>query len=170
MSQILWAPWRMSYIAGPKAEGGCVMCRARDAAAGSDRRGMRVLAARPEAFVLMNRFPYSHGHVMVVPRRHVPRLEALAREESAGLFSLLVDAQRVLCAALGAHGLNIGMNLGKVAGAGIEDHVHIHIVPRWDGDTNFMPILADARVMPQHLDDTYDALLGHFAPLEAGRP
>ena len=160
----------MSYITGPKAEGGCVMCRARDAADEKTRREMRVLAALPSAFVLMNRFPYSHGHVMVVPRRHVPRLEELGRDESRELFALLVDAQGALSAALGAHGLNIGMNLGKVAGAGIEDHLHIHVVPRWDGDTNFMPLLADARVMPQHLDDTYDALRPRFAALEAGVP
>ena len=160
----------MSYITGPKAEGGCVLCRARDAADEATRRELRVLAARPSAFVLMNAFPYSHGHVMVVPRRHVARLDELDGAECRDLFALLVDAQRTLSGALGAQGLNIGMNLGKVAGAGIADHLHIHVVPRWDGDTNFMPILADVRVMPEHLDDTYAALRRPFAALDQVGP
>jgi len=169
VSDILWAPWRMAYITGPKAEGGCVLCRARDAAKG-ERPDLLVLAARPSAFILMNRFPYSHGHIMIVPRRHVATLEALDVEDRDGLFRLVVDAQAALKSALGAHGLNIGMNLGKVAGAGIDDHLHVHVVPRWDGDTNFMPMLADVRVMPQHLDDTYNALKPHFASLDEEVP
>ena len=168
MSEILWAPWRMSYITGPKAEGGCVLCRA-GVAEPAARGGLLVLAARPEAYVLMNRFPYSHGHIMIVPRRHVAQLEALAPPEREGLFRLVVDAQAALKGALQAHGLNIGMNLGKVAGAGIDDHLHVHAVPRWDGDTNFMPLLADVRVMPQHLDDTFAALRPHFAALDEDR-
>ncbi len=160
----------MSYITGPKAEGGCVLCRAGDAADEATRRELRVLATRPAAFVLMNAFPYSHGHVMVVPRRHVARLDELDRAERCDLFELLVDAQRALSGALDAQGLNIGMNLGKVAGAGIADHLHIHVVPRWDGDTNFMPVLADVRVMPEHLDDTYGALRRSFAPLDHVAP
>jgi len=160
----------MSYITGPKAEGGCVLCRARDAVDEAARRELGVLAVRRSAFVLMNRFPYSHGHIMVVPRRHTARLEELDREESFDLFALLVDAQRTLSSALGAQGLNIGMNLGKAAGAGIDDHMHIHVVPRWDGDTNFMPLLSDVRVMPQHLDDTFVALRRHFAALDVEAP
>jgi ATP adenylyltransferase len=159
----------MTYITGPKAEGGCVLCRARDASKEA-RPELLVLAARPSAFVLMNRFPYSHGHIMIVPRRHVATLEALDVVERDGLFRLVVDAQAALKGALRPQGLNIGMNLGKVAGAGIEDHLHVHAVPRWDGDTNFMPMLADVRVMPQHLDDTYEALCPHFAPLDEGTP
>ncbi|MCK9462239.1 MAG: HIT domain-containing protein [Proteobacteria bacterium] len=169
MSDIMWAPWRMEYITGPKAEGGCVLCRARDATRDA-RPSLLVLAARPTAFVLMNRFPYSHGHIMIVPRRHVAKLEALTGEERDGLFRLVVDAQAALTQALSSHGLNIGMNLGKVAGAGIDDHLHVHAVPRWDGDTNFMPMLADVRVMAQHLDDTYAALRARFAPLDEDAP
>jgi len=169
VSDILWAPWRMAYITGPKAEGGCVLCRARDAAR-DERPSLLVLAARPTAFVLMNRFPYSHGHIMIVPRRHVAALEALSADERDGLFRLVVDAQAALKGALASHGINVGMNLGKVAGAGIDDHLHVHAVPRWDGDTNFMPMLADVRVMPQHLDDTYEALRPRFAPLDEGTP
>jgi ATP adenylyltransferase len=169
VSDILWAPWRMTYITGPKAEGGCVLCRARDAAS-IERQELLVLAARPAAFVLMNRFPYSHGHIMIVPRRHVAALEALDLAERDGLFRLVVDAQAALKNALRSQGLNIGMNLGKNAGAGIDDHLHVHVVPRWDGDTNFMPMLADVRVMPQHLDDTYGALRPHFVALDEGPP
>jgi ATP adenylyltransferase len=169
VSDILWAPWRMTYITGPKAEGGCVLCRARDAAS-SERQELLVLAVRPTAFVLINRFPYSHGHIMIVPRRHVAALEALDVAESDGLFRLVVEAQAALKDALRPQGLNIGMNLGKIAGAGIDDHLHVHVVPRWDGDTNFMPMLADVRVMPQHLDDTYAALRPHFAALDEGSP
>jgi ATP adenylyltransferase len=170
VTETLWAPWRMSYITGPKADGGCVLCRAAGAADDESRRELRVLSSRPTAFVLMNLFPYSHGHIMVVPRRHVSALDALEPDERRGLFELLVDAQKALSLSLNAQGLNVGMNLGKAAGAGIEDHVHIHVVPRWDGDTNFMPLLADARVMPQHLDDTFLALAGRFAALSAGAP
>jgi ATP adenylyltransferase len=94
----------------------------------------------------------------------------LETDERDGLFRLVVDAQAALKSALSSHGINIGMNLGKVAGAGIDDHVHVHAVPRWDGDTNFMPMLADVRVMPQHLDDTYNALRPHFAPLDEATP
>jgi ATP adenylyltransferase len=159
----------MSYIVGPKAEGGCVLCRARDVTFDA-RPELLVLAARPTAFVLMNRFPYTHGHIMIVPRRHVAALEALDPGERDGLFRLVVDAQAALKSALRSHGLNVGMNLGKVAGAGIDDHLHVHVVPRWDGDTNFMPMLADVRVMPQHLDDTYNALRPHFAPLDEAAP
>jgi ATP adenylyltransferase len=169
VSEILWAPWRMSYILGPKAEGGCVLCRARDATR-EERPALLVLAARLTAYVLMNRFPYTHGHIMIVPRRHVAEIEALDAAERDGLFRLVVDAQSALKAALHPQGLNLGMNLGKVAGAGIDDHLHVHVVPRWSGDTNFMPMLAEARVMPEHLDDTYAALQASFAPLDEEAP
>jgi ATP adenylyltransferase len=157
----------MAYIAGPKANGGCVLCRAREATR-AERPQLLVLAARPAAYVLMNRFPYTHGHIMIVPRRHVAALEVLEGAERDELFRLVVDAQAALKTALHCQGLNVGMNLGKVAGAGIEDHMHVHVVPRWDGDTNYMPMLADVRVMPQHLDDTYAALAPAFAPLDEG--
>jgi ATP adenylyltransferase len=164
MTETLWAPWRMDFILSEK-EPGCVFCKA--AAAPDPERAERlVLARREQAFVLMNRFPYTHGHVMVIPRRHVSRLEDLDPGEQAALFHLTVDAQVALREALRPQGLNLGMNLGKVAGAGIEDHLHIHLVPRWTGDTNFMPVLADVRVMPETLAATWSSLRTRFAALE----
>lgn len=169
MARTLWAPWRMDYITGPKTPG-CVFC---NVLAEGDSRSEENLVLRFDrlAFVIMNRFPYAHGHIMVVPRRHVAALEQLPEDERAALFQLLVAAQSTLKRALAPQGMNIGMNLGQVAGAGIEDHVHIHIVPRWTGDTNFMPLFADVKVMPEHLDETRRKLAEPFAELaRAGRP
>ena len=164
MTETLWAPWRMEFILSEKTEG-CVFCAA-FAAEGEERRARLVLARRENALALMNRYPYTHGHIMVVPRRHVSRLEDLDPRERADLFELTVDAQTVLKLALAPQGLNLGMNLGKAAGAGIEDHIHVHLVPRWAGDTNFMPVLADVRVMPETLDATWNTLNRGFGSLE----
>jgi ATP adenylyltransferase len=163
MTETLWAPWRMDFILSEK-EPGCVFCRA--AAAPEAERAERLVLARQEhAFVIMNLYPYTHGHVLVVPVRHVSQLEDLDPAEQAGLFALAVDAQ-VAREALNPQGLNLGMNLGKAAGAGIDDHIHIHLVPRWVGDTNFMPLLADVRMMPETLAETWAKLSPRFAGLE----
>ena len=164
MNKTLWAPWRMDYILGPKS-GKCVFCEACEGTEERREENM-VLAACPEAFVIMNRYPYTHGHIMVVPARHVSNLEDMTPKEQSVFFELVVKAQTALKEALKPGGLNLGMNLGKAAGAGIEDHLHIHIVPRWDGDTNFMPLLADARVMPEHMDETYRTLVPFFEKLD----
>ncbi|HUT78512.1 MAG TPA: HIT domain-containing protein [Polyangia bacterium] len=164
MTETLWAPWRMEFIRSEK-EPGCVFCKAQ-AAPEAERAARLVLARREHAFVIMNRYPYTHGHIMVVPRRHVSRLDDLDAAEQAGLFGLTVDAQVALRVALSPQGLNLGMNLGRAAGAGIEDHIHIHLVPRWVGDTNFMPLLADVRVMPENLAATWEGLRPRFAALE----
>jgi ATP adenylyltransferase len=144
----------MEYIRGPKGEG-CVFCRA--AAEGRDREDLVVHRGRA-VLAILNRYPYASGHLMVVPARHVAALEDLTGEEAAELWSLLVRCKRALDAALGAQGYNVGFNLGRAAGAGIDAHLHLHVVPRWVGDTNFMPVLGDVRVMSQHLAEVYDLL------------
>jgi ATP adenylyltransferase len=165
----LWAPWRMEYILGPKP-GGCVFCAYASAAV--PRREDGVLVAQPQAFVCLNKYPFASGHLLVVPRRHTSDLAELSREEYPALMALLRDTVAALKVALRPEGFNVGFNLGKVAGAGIAEHLHAHIVPRWAGDTNFMPVLADVRVMPEHLDATwarlrpaFEAVPGEKAPL-----
>jgi ATP adenylyltransferase len=148
----LWAPWRMAYIeSGGTAEGGCIFCIA--AADTHDEQNLIVYRG-PRVFVIMNKFPYNNGHLMIAPYQHVPSIEDLDAET---LTEVMVTAQRVLAAmraAFSPHGFNMGINQGTVAGAGIADHVHFHIVPRWNGDTNFMPVLADTKVMPDFIENT----------------
>jgi ATP adenylyltransferase len=159
---VLWAPWRMAYVGGPKPPG-CIFCTASTT---TDRRAALVLVQRP-AVVMLNKFPYANGHLMIAPLRHAGDLAALPLEEFRALMEVLQRAAAVLGAAFRPDGMNIGMNLGGAAGAGVTDHVHWHVVPRWVGDTNFMPMLAETRVMPQHLEATYDRLQPLFAPLNA---
>jgi ATP adenylyltransferase len=154
----LWAPWRMEYIVGPKT-GECIFCLPPETS--SDRNRL-ILHATNSTLIMLNRYPYSNGHLMVAPRQHTCRLEALSEKTSLELFSSLVLCQQVLENRFKPQGFNVGMNLGKAAGAGVEDHLHIHIVPRWEGDTNFMSVLQDIRVMPEHLLDTYDKLVPFF--------
>lgn len=151
--QVLWAPWRMAYIGGPKPPG-CVFCTAAES---DDRRGQLVLVQQP-ALVMLNKFPYANGHLMVAPRRHLAQLGALPRDEFQVLMHVLQRASTLLADTLQPEGMNIGMNLGAAAGAGIADHLHWHIVPRWAGDTNFMPLLGEVRVIPEHLETVYDRL------------
>jgi ATP adenylyltransferase len=159
--QVLWAPWRMAYIGGPKTPG-CIFCNALDTA---DRRGHLVLAREP-AIVMLNKFPYSNGHLLVAPRRHAARLGELSSDEFRSLMDSVHRTATVLSEAVRAEGLNLGMNMGAAAGAGVADHLHWHIVPRWVGDTNFMPMLADARVIPEHLEVMYDRLQPLFDSTE----
>jgi len=155
----LWAPWRLAYIKAP-SEPGCIFC----AKPAADRDEEHLIVARGRhAFVILNRFPYSSGHVMVIPYRHTADFDSLTPEELADVFRLTQRATAALRSALGARAYNIGMNLGRPAGAGIEEHLHVHIVPRWSGDTNFMPVLADTMVIPQSLEDTYRVLRDAFA-------
>jgi ATP adenylyltransferase len=130
-----------------------------------DARERLVLGTTPHSLVMLNRFPYQSGHLMVAPRRHTADLPALPAAEHADLAETLRRALATLDGALHPQGFNVGMNLGACAGAGVVDHLHWHIVPRWGGDTNFMPVVADVRVMPQHLLDTYDRLRPAFASL-----
>lgn len=149
----LWAPWRMDYILKSKRKG-CIFCL--HLKRGKDREDL-ILCRGRRAFVMMNKYPYNNGHLMVVPRRHCTSLESLSDSESKELLQLLKISIQVLKASLSPHGFNIGINMGKVGGAG-EEHLHFHIVPRWAGDTNFMPILGETKIVPEHLANTYQKL------------
>jgi len=146
----LWAPWRLEYVAAADEQEGCVFCLAE---AGDDED--RLVVHRGErAFVLLNKFPYASGHLMVAPKRHVGELAELDDEEALELHLLAVQGLAALAETFGPQGYNLGWNLGRIAGAGIVDHVHVHVVPRWAGDTNFMPVLADVKVLPEALVET----------------
>jgi ATP adenylyltransferase len=150
----LWAPWRLEYIKQADEVPGCVFCTA---LAGADEE-LLVVHRGEGAFVLLNRYPYSSGHLMVAPARHVGLYEELTAAEVAEIHRLTVAALAALRQVYAPHGHNVGWNLGRVAGAGVVDHVHQHVVPRWGGDTNFMPVLADVKVMPEHLAETRQRL------------
>lgn len=155
----LWAPWRMEYIRNEKPAG-CIFCL-KDA--GEKDLENLVLHRTPHSLIMLNRYPYSNGHLLVAPYRHVATLDGLSADEVLDLFELMKLSSAALNAAASPQGFNIGINLGKAAGAGVEEHLHVHIVPRWNGDTNFMSVIGDVRVMPENLMATYDALLPVFA-------
>ena len=150
----LWSPWRLEYLTAPKADG-CIFCHA--VKSDKDRENL-VLLRGERAFLILNRFPYNNGHFMSVPCVHVSTLEDLDAPTLTEMMLLLNRGLAALRATMQPQGFNIGANLGRVAGAGIEDHVHIHAVPRWSGDTNFMPVVADMRVVPATWLQTYDSL------------
>ena len=150
----LWAPWRVSYVTGARPEG-CVFCNHPSL---SDEDALMVHRGET-CFVVLNLYPFGSGHLMIVPFRHVASPGDLNTEERAEIWELLDKALVAIETALGAQGHNVGFNLGAAAGAGIADHLHLHVVPRWSGDYNFMPVLADVRVMPQHLAETRTALV-----------
>jgi len=150
----LWAPWRMDFIKGPPRKT-CFFCDY--VRQDRDRRNLVVLRGRT-CFALLNRFPYNTGHLMVAPLAHKGALDRLTKEERAELLDLLVTMQKALDRTLRPHGYNIGINLGRVAGAGVPGHVHIHVVPRWDADTNFMPVVGRTKVIPQALEALYTQL------------
>ncbi len=156
MTKPVWAPWRLEYVAQAGEQSGCVFC---DEAAGSLAAAESLLVhGGASAIALLNKYPYSSGHLLVAPRRHVGALAVLSDDEALDIHRLAVAAVDVLGAVYGPGGFNLGWNLGHVAGAGIADHVHLHVVPRWSGDTNFMPVLADVKVIPEHLLATRDRL------------
>ena len=148
------APWRIDYIKSEKEEG-CVFCNALRAA---DDRRMLILHRGRQAFVIMNKYPYTNGHVMVAPYAHLGSIAEIAPEIWAEIMSLAQQAVQAIEATSKPHGFNLGINVGRVAGAGVEGHLHLHIVPRWNGDVNFMTVLADCRVINQHIEETYAAL------------
>ena len=156
MTKPLWAPWRLEYIAQADEQEGCVFCV--EAAGELPAAESLRLHAGTGALALLNKFPYSSGHLMISPRRHVGALAELTDDEALEIHRLAVAAVDVLHRVYGPGGFNLGWNLGRVAGAGIADHVHLHVVPRWAGDTNFMPVLADVKVIPEHLLETRDRL------------
>ncbi|MFA7237696.1 MAG: HIT domain-containing protein [Phycisphaeraceae bacterium] len=163
----LWAPWRMQYIRGlgdkPDAKtsggGGGSFLADYWASPEKDRENM-VLHRSVHAMILLNRYPYTNGHLMVAPGRAVADLTMLGREERADLMELIVLAERLLTAAMNPQGVNIGINIGKCAGAGLPGHLHVHLVPRWAGDTNFMSVIGSVRVVPQALEEVYEELAG----------
>ena len=159
----LWTPWRLAYVTEASTPAaGCIFC---DALA-RDREPLIVHRGR-RTFVILNKFPYNNGHLMVVPHRHAARLSDLEPDELSELAVLTQLAERVLSAVYSPHGLNMGLNLGRAAGAGVLDHLHMHVVPRWTGDTNFMAVVADTRVLPEDLPVTAERIQAAFARLGA---
>ena len=154
MTRQLWAPWRLEYIQSADEQDGCVFCRAHER---DDEEGL-VVRRGERAFVVLNKFPYSSGHVMVAPYRHVGEFGDLDDREALEIHRLAAEALAALAQTFAPEGYNAGWNLGRVAGAGVVDHVHLHVVPRWAGDTNFMPVLADVKVLPEHLLETREKL------------
>lgn len=154
LMETIWAPWRIGYILGQK-EGGCIFCKKPHE--DCDRENLILLRGKNH-FIIMNAFPYNNGHLMVVPYRHTSELAGWTEGERSELIELTDLAVAALRRAMRPDGFNIGINMGLVAGAGIADHIHMHVVPRWNGDTNFMPVLADVRVIPEHIRTTYDKI------------
>jgi len=154
----IWAPWRIQYIESKKPEG-CILCEKPEQNKDS---GNYILYRGDKNFIILNSYPYNPGHLMVVPFRHIASMEGLTVEERHEHFEMVSQAIKVLRQVFKPGGFNIGINEGRIAGAGIEDHFHTHIVPRWQGDTNFMPVLTDVRVIPEALADTYEKLKGKF--------
>jgi ATP adenylyltransferase len=151
----LWAPWRMTYIARADKVRGCLFCRT---GGRREDRSDLVVVRRPHAFLMLNRFPYNPAHVMVAVRRHAARFEQLTADERTDLLDLVALAERALASEYRPHGVNYGANVGRVAGAGFPGHLHIHLVPRWNGDTNFMPVLGETKVLPESLQRTWSRL------------
>jgi ATP adenylyltransferase len=151
----LWAPWRMAYIRVADEPAGCLFCRV---ASRRDDRGDLVIARRPRALLMLNRFPYNPAHLMVAVLRHAPRFERLTAPERADLLDLVAVAERALAAEYRPHGINYGANVGRIAGAGFPGHLHLHLVPRWSGDTNFMPVVGETKVLPESLAQTWTRL------------
>jgi ATP adenylyltransferase len=155
----MWAPWRMEYILGDKEEG-CIFCKAL-----SDQDDLTLYKGKT-TMVVMNKFPYINGHLLVATTRHVSTLHELDKDEMRDLLLTVEQSLGILKKILGPDGFNVGLNLGKVAGAGVEEHLHFHIVPRWFGDTNALTVFADVRVIPEHILATYNNLKPHFDKLD----
>jgi len=158
----IWAPWRMKYILDDKTQG-CAFCQALQA---GDDKAKYIVYRGEKAFIILNTFPYTNGHLMVVPYTHTGDFVELDGQTLADMMRLTQKALQAMRQVMSPHGFNVGLNLGQAAGAGIQDHVHIHIVPRWQNDTNFMPVLADVRVLPESLEDTYEKLQAALHKLE----
>jgi ATP adenylyltransferase len=160
-TQRIWAPWRLQYVkdASKDNESECIFCAALQS--GDDRANLIVHRA-DLCFVILNKFPYTNGHLLVAPYEHVAVLQDLDQPTAAELMTLAQRSMDALDEAYSPHGYNVGLNQGRVAGAGVEHHIHMHVVPRWGGDTNFMPVLGDTRVMNQTLEDSFDTIKKAF--------
>ena len=154
----MWAPWRIKYIQMEKPAG-CILC---DKPKENDDVSNYILYRGKKNFIMMNSYPYNPGHLMIAPYRHIAEPEELTDEERDEHFKIVSRSVKLLKQVFNPAGFNIGINLGRVAGAGIEDHMHTHIVPRWQGDTNFMPVISGVRVIPEALAETYEKLKGRF--------
>jgi ATP adenylyltransferase len=159
----LWSSWRLAYVTGGQAPQGCIFC---DALTTEDARSL-VLFRGPTCFVILNLFPYNNGHLMIVPNRHVATLASLTPDERDELMVLAQRAEQAVGEAYRPEGLNVGLNLGRPAGAGIADHLHVHVVPRWTGDTNFISVVGQVRVLPEELETTAARLRPIFERLAA---
>ena len=158
----LWAPWRMSYILEEDKPNGCIFCLAND---GQGADGL-VLGVGRFSLVMMNKYPYNNGHLLVAPKRHLANMDDLSGEEMIDLLSTVRQATHALKQVMNPEGFNVGLNLGRVAGAGIAEHMHFHVVPRWGGDTNFMTLFGEVRVIPEHIQATYEKLKPFFADMK----
>lgn len=161
----IWAPWRMAYILEGAKDGECIFC---DKLKETDTRSSLVLAQTEHSMVMLNKYPYNNGHLLVAPKKHADQFSSLSAEEYADLSRVLRRSVGIVLKALRPGGVNLGMNLGKCAGAGVEHHLHWHLVPRWEGDTNFMPVVGEVRVMSQHLLESYDRLIPFFKGFSFG--
>jgi ATP adenylyltransferase len=160
-NQRIWAPWRLPYVkdAAKDAEEECIFCaKPRE----DDDEANLIVHRGDRSFVILNKFPYTNGHLMVAPYEHLATLPEVSAETLAELMELTQRGIRALERAYAPHGFNVGCNQGRIAGAGFEHHIHMHVVPRWGGDNNFMPVLADTRVLPQALEESYEALRASF--------
>ncbi len=156
----LWAPWRVDFIRSPKPDE-CFLCIPPEDDKMYDRENL-IIRRGKRCFAILNRYPYNAGHLMVAPYRHIGDLSLLGKEELGELMGLCVESKDALVSAMCPEGFNIGVNLGKAAGAGVEGHIHMHVVPRWGGDTNFMPVIASTRVVPEALAATAELLREHW--------
>ena len=160
----LWTPWRLGYVtAASRVTPDCIFC----AAVAAGESDPLVVHRAERSFVILNKFPYNNGHLMVVPRRHAARLAELDTDELLELMTLAQAAERALMAIYRPHGFNLGINLGKPAGAGIADHLHLHVVPRWDGDTSFMAVVGETKVLPETIETTYGRLTAALSSLDS---
>lgn len=161
----VWSPWRMQFIKelSEKKEG-CIFCKMKSSA---DDRDSLILYRGKKVFIVMNRYPYTNGHLLVVPYKHAASLNGLDHDEYGEMLSLASASVDIMTKELFAEGFNCGFNLGKAAGAGIDDHIHLHVVPRWVGDINFLPVLSNTRSIPEYLHESYDKLIKGFKKLDS---
>jgi len=157
--KVMWAPWRMEYILTDQKGGPCIFCPGEDRDQDEERL---ILFVGTLSMVMMNRYPYNNGHLLVAPVGHVGTLESLSEDEMLDLLGMVRKSLNALKELMNPEGFNVGLNLGKVAGAGVEEHLHFHIVPRWNGDTNYMTVVGEVRVIPEHIRETYKKLLPYF--------
>ena len=168
---ILFAPWRIEFILGPR-EQGCFLCQAGRLPHPAERewKGLLLLARDEHALVMLNRFPYTGGHLLIAPRRHTANFAGLSDEENRALWAFSRRAVEILGRVMQPHGFNLGMNLGKAAGAGVEDHLHQHVLPRWNGDTNFLPVVAHTHTIPVALEKLWEDLRPSFREVASPGP